>query len=99
MAKRTSGKNYGKTPSGRELTDEVLDEMVVEAEAGYDLSKAKIRPGPGRRPTLGDVAAPVESVRLGTELGRALAERATKEGTTKAEVIRRALRAYFKRSA
>ena len=92
-------KSHGRTPTGQELTDEVLDEMVVEAEAGYDLSKAKLRPGPGRRPTLGEAAAPVESVRLGAELGQALAERAAKEGTTKAEVIRRALRAYLKRSA
>jgi hypothetical protein len=95
----TMAKSHGRTPSGRELTDEVLDEMVAEAEAGYDLSKAKLRPGPGRRPTLGDEAAPVESVRLGAELGQALAERAATEGTSKAEVIRRALRAYLKRSA
>ena len=92
-------KSHGRTPSGRDLTDEVLDEMVGEAEAGYDLSKAKLRPGPGRRPTLGAEAAPVESVRLGSELGRALAERAAQEGTSKAEVIRRALRSYLKRSA
>jgi hypothetical protein len=92
-------KSYGRTRSGRDLTDEVLDELVAEAEAGYDLSKAKLRPGPGRRPTLGAEAAPVESVRLGSELGRALAERAAEEGTSKAEVIRRALRAYLKRSA
>jgi hypothetical protein len=92
-------KSYGRTPSGQELTDEVLDELVAEAEAGYDLSKAKLRPGPGRRPMLGAEAAPVESVRLGSELGRALAERAIEDGTSKAEVIRRALRAYLKRSA
>jgi hypothetical protein len=92
-------KRYGRTPSGRELTDHVLDEMVAEAEVGYDLSKARLRPGPGRRPSLGAEAAPVESVRLGSELGRALAERAAEEGTSKAEVIRRALRAYLKRSA
>jgi len=88
-----------RAPAGRELTDEVLEEMVAEAEAGYDQCKAKLRTGPRRRPTLGDEAAPVESVRLGAELGRALAERAVTEGTSKAEVIRRALRAYLKRSA
>jgi hypothetical protein len=89
----------GKTASGRNLTDKVLDELVTEAEAGYDLDKARLRSGPGRRPTLGEEAAPVESVRLGTQLGRALAERASAEGTTKAEVIRRALRSYLKRPA
>ena len=68
-------KSHGKTSSGRDLTDEVLDELVVEAEAGYDLSNAKLRPGPGRRPMLGEAAAPVESVRLGSELGQALVER------------------------
>lgn len=91
--------SHGRTPGGRDLTDEVLDDMVGEAEAGYDLSKLKLRAGPGRRPTLGAEAAPVESVRLGSELGQALAERAAEEGTSKAEVIRRALRAYLKRSA
>jgi len=73
--------------------------VVAEAEAGYDFSKAYVRPGPGRRPTLGEQAAPVESVRLGAQLGHALAERASAEGTTKAEVIRRALRAYLRRPA
>jgi len=92
-------KSSGKTASGRDLTDSVLDEIVAEAESGYDLSKAKLRPGPGRRPTLGEEAAPVESVRLGSQLGHALAERATTDGTTKAEVIRRALREYLRRPA
>lgn len=91
--------SHGRTPSGRELTDAVLDEMVAEAEAGYDLSQVKLRPGPGRRPTLGQEAAPVESVRLGGQLGRQLANRAVEDGTTKAEVIRRALREYLGRPA
>jgi hypothetical protein len=91
--------NAGTTPSGRSLTEEVLDQLVAEAVVGYDLSTAKLRPGPGRRPSLGEDAAPVESVRLGTELDNQLAARASAEGTTKSEVIRRALRAYLKKSA
>lgn len=42
-------KSSGKSPSARELTDDVLDELVAEAEAGCDLSTAKLRPGPGRQ--------------------------------------------------
>ena len=92
-------KTYGKTPSGRVITEEFVEQAVAEAEAGYDLSKATVRPGPGRRPTLGDEAAQVESVRLGPELARETKARASTEGITKAELIRKALREYLARPA
>lgn len=90
---------HGKTPSGREITDEFLEHAVAEAEEGYDLNKAKVRPGPGRQPQIEREAAPVQSVRLGAELTRAATERATKVGITKAELIRRAVRDYLRRTA
>ena len=92
-------RSYGKTPSGREITEEFVEEAAAEAEAGYDLSRVRLRPGPGRRPVLGDEAAQVESVRLGPDLAQAARDRATSEGITKAELIRKALREYLQRSA
>lgn len=92
-------KTHGKTPSGRGITDEFLEHAVTEAEEGYDLNEVKVRPGPGRRPQIERKAAPVQSVRLGAELTRAATERATKVGITKAELIRRAVRDYLRRTA
>jgi hypothetical protein len=92
-------KAYGTTPSGREITDEFIDQAVVEAEKGYDLDHVKLRPGPGRRPEIERQAAPVASVRLGVELTRAATERASIEGISKAELIRKAIREYLRRSA
>jgi hypothetical protein len=92
-------KTYGKTPSGREIDDEFIDRAVAEAEKGYDLDKVDLRSGPGRRPAIERKAAPVESVRLGVELAKAANERASREGITKAELIRKALREYLHKSA
>jgi|BarGraIncu00222A_1022003.scaffolds.fasta_scaffold11921_6 hypothetical protein len=90
---------YGKTPSGREITQEFLDHAVSEAEDGYDLDEVKVRSGPGRRPEIEREAAPVQSVRLGAELTQAATERATQAGITRAELIRRAVRDYLRRTA
>ena len=92
-------RTHGKTPSGREITEEFIDHAVAEAETGYDLDKVKVRPGPGRRPEIEREAAPVQSVRLGAELTRAASERAARAGITKAELIRRAVRDYLHRTA
>jgi hypothetical protein len=90
---------YGKTPSGRKITQEFIEHAVTEAEDGYDLDEVKLRRGPGRRPEIEREAAPVQSVRLGAELTRAATESATKAGITKAELIRRAVREYLRRTA
>ncbi len=81
-------KSYG-TSGGIELTDEVLDELVREAEEGYDLSRLTPRRG---RPPMGSRAADVFQVRLEPDLRAALMERATKERTTPSELARRLLR-------
>jgi hypothetical protein len=80
------------TSNGRVITDEEIQAMADEAEAGYDLSKLKRRPG---RPTLGRAAAEVFPVRLDPELRAALEARATSEETTASDVVRNALRAYL----
>lgn len=89
MAKKT----HGKTKSGVELTDEVLDRMAREAEAGLDTSKLRRRPG---RPPMGSGPADSFPVRLDPELRDALDKRAAKDETTVSDVVREALRTYLK---
>jgi hypothetical protein len=89
MAKKT----YGKTKSGLEITDELVERSAAKAEAGYDVDEILRRRG--GRPPLGSAAARVESVRLDPELQRALADRAAKDHETTSSVIRKALRQYL----
>lgn len=95
MAKKKQ-KSYGKTISGEELTDELIEKYVKEAEEGYDvdeLMKNRVLIG---RPPMGNGPASVESVRLEPELKQALADRAERDGETTSSVIRSALRRYLK---
>jgi hypothetical protein len=85
-------KSYGRSKAGVELTEEVLERMAHEAEAGLDVSKLKRRPG---RPPIGSGPADVVPVRLDPELRAQLTARAEEEGETASEVIRRALRSYL----
>lgn len=55
-------KTYGKTESGRPITDELIAALAEKAEAGYDVEKMLHRRG--GRPPMGSSAASVESVRL-----------------------------------
>ncbi len=85
-------KEGGRTSGGMPVTDELVDRLSEEAEAGYDVSTLR-RPG-GRRP-LGNAAAEVFPVRLDPELRAALAERADAEHTSASDIIRQALRAWL----
>ena len=86
-------KSHGRSKAGEELTDEVLDRMADEAEAGLDVATLRRRPG---RPTMGSAPAESFPVRLDPELRRALDERAAAEATSASEVVREALRRYLK---
>ena len=86
-------KSYGRTASGKPITDELLDRLAAEAEAGYDVDEM-IRRRAGR-PPMGSAAATVESVRLEPELRDALAQRAEQDEQTVSAVIRAALRRYL----
>jgi hypothetical protein len=90
MAKK---KAYGKTASGKPITDELVDKLADKAEAGYDVDEALRRRG--GRPPIGSAAASVESVRLDPELRQALAQRAERDHETTSSVIRKALRKYL----
>lgn len=92
MTERT----YGRTKSGKVITDADIEKYAAEAEAGIDVDELVRRRGKRGRPTLGSGPASVESVRLDPELREALASRAEAEGTSTSEVIRQALRDYLK---
>ena len=79
----------------RAITDQEIERLAGEAEAGYDVDELIARRGRRGRPPIGTAAASVESVRLDPELRRRLLERASAEGTTPSELIREALRRYL----
>jgi len=89
----TNKKTYGRSKTGVELTDEVLQRMAQEAEAGLDPAKLRRRPG---RPSMGSGPADAVPVRLDPELRLAVDKRAEAENVTVSEVIREALRRYLK---
>ena len=89
MAKKT----YGKTASGKPVTDDLVDKLADKAEAGYDIDETLRRRG--GHPPIGSAAASVESVRLDPELRQALARRAERDHETRSSVIRKALRKYL----
>jgi hypothetical protein len=89
-------KIYGHTPSGKEITDEYLDDLAERAEKGFDVDEI-LRRRAGR-PPMGSAAASVESVRLDPELSSALRDRAERDGRTNSDVIRDALRRYLEAS-
>jgi hypothetical protein len=93
MAKK---KTYGKTKSGVPITEELVEKLAAEAEAGYDVEETLARRV--GRPTIGSGPASVESVRLDPELRSALARRAEREHEPTSSVIRKALREYLEAS-
>lgn len=86
-------KSYGRSKAGVELTDEVLERMADEAEAGLDVTNLRRRPG---RPSMGSGPAETLPVRLDPELRRALDDRAAADKSTASDVVRKALRRYLK---
>ena len=86
MAKR---KSYGRTASGKPITDELVEQLADKAEAGYDVDETLRRRG--GRPPIGAAPASVESVRLDPELRQALAQRAERDHETPTSIIRKSL--------
>ena len=85
-------KTHGRSKAGVELTDEVLERMAAEAEAGLEVTKLRRRPG---RPAMRSGPAETLPVRLEPELRKAVEDRATADHTTASDVVRRALRRYL----
>jgi hypothetical protein len=86
-------KTYGKTASGKPITDELVEKLADKAETGYDVDET-LRRRRGR-PPIGSGASSVESVRLDPELRQALAQRAERDHETTSSIIRKALRKYL----
>lgn len=86
-------KSYGRSKTGVELTEELLEEMAAQAEAGLDIATLRRRPG---RPAMGTGPAETLPVRLDPRLRRAVDDRAARDHTTVSEVVREALRHYLK---
>ena len=83
-----------KTTKGTKLSKAAVDKLASEAEAGYDLSKAKRqRIGPGR-PSLAEGESPRISYRVAPALFDRAKKKATAEGRTVSEVAREALQKY-----
>ena len=78
------------TIDGVPVTDEMIQEWADEAERGYDVEVLRKR---GRRPK-GDGAARVIPVRMDDSLVAAVDQRAQKDGTSRSEIIRSAVRAF-----
>jgi hypothetical protein len=87
-------KTHGRKKDGTPITDEMVEALADEAEAGYDVEEILRRRG--GRPTMGSSAASVESVRLDPDLKRDLILRAAEEHTSVSEAIRRAVRQYLR---
>ena len=79
------------TINGKSVTEAQLQEWADEAERGYDISRLK----PRGRPLMGDEPAKVTTLRLEPSLDAALNKRAAKDGSSRSEVIRAALRAWL----
>jgi Ribbon-helix-helix protein, copG family len=77
---------------GTPITDDDIQRLADEAEAGYD--PAKLRPR-GGRPRMGSAPAEVVPVRLDPELRAAVEARAIADQTTTSDIIREALRRFL----
>lgn len=80
------------TSRGIPLTDDDIQRLADEAEAGYDPGHLRPR---GGRPRMGSAPAEVVAVRLDPELRAAIEARATADRTTTSEVIRDAIRRFL----
>lgn len=85
-------KNMPCTAGGKPVTDQDIQRLADDAEAGYDTTSLR-RKG-GRKP-IGSAAARVVPVRLDPELEEALKARAEADHSNASEVIRDALRAWL----
>ncbi len=86
-------RRYGFTRDGREITDELIEELADEAERGYDFPELSRR----RRPRVAPSLPNRLSVRVDRDIRRELDERAAREGRSTAEVVQRAIRRYLER--
>lgn len=86
---------YGRTKTGKAITDEMIEAFAAEAERGYVPGELRgRRRGPGR-PPLGSDAKVTQSFRMEPALQAEAVKRAAADGVPVSEVVRRALRDYL----
>lgn len=75
------------------ITDRDLDRMADEVAArDFDLTEFRRLPG---RPLMGEAVAEVVPVRIEPGLIKTIDNRAKTEGTTRSDIIRRAIHSYL----
>ncbi|HEY3112049.1 MAG TPA: CopG family transcriptional regulator [Chloroflexota bacterium] len=93
MAKVTARRGERmRTKGGDALTEQEIEALAAEAEAGYDLSRAR-RQRSGR-PSLGEGVSPRVSFRASPALYQAARDRAAREGRSVSELAREAVERY-----
>ncbi|MGB7981039.1 MAG: ribbon-helix-helix domain-containing protein [Candidatus Nanopelagicales bacterium] len=88
---RPAGGIWG-TVNGVPVTDEVIDDLVKNAESGFPGATFK---SVGRPRTVGGTPAKTVTERLDPERISAVQERAEREHTSASEIMRRALDQYL----
>ena len=78
---------------GEILTDEDFERMADDvATRDFDLSKLTRLPG---RPLMGKAVAEVVPVRIEPAIVKSIDRRAKREGTTRSDIIRQAIKSYL----
>lgn len=80
--------------TGPRMDSAAIKKLAEEAEAGYDLSRAK-RKTRGRPSLSASGVSPTVQVRLDADLAVALRKRAKKENRSLSDIAREALRSYI----
>ena len=80
----------GETIGDERVTDEQIRKWADDAEKGFDVEELRRR----GRPRLGDGPSAVIPVRMDDDLLEALNEKAKRDGISRSEVIREAVRAW-----
>jgi predicted HicB family RNase H-like nuclease len=86
-----------RTTGGDVLTESTIEALAAEAEAGYDLSQARVEHV--GRPSLGRGVSPRVSFRASSQLFKQLRARAAREGRSVSDLAREALEQYVKHNA
>src|ERR1700730_861442 len=85
-----------RTSQGEPITDEMLEALAAEAEAGHDPNT--FRPRKGGRPSLDSGTSPRVGFRVSPSLYEAAQEQAREEQRTLSELARSLLIAYLRRT-
>lgn len=85
-----------RTAQGEPITDEMLQALAAEAEAGYD--PATLRPRKAGRPSLGSGTSPRVQFRVSPTVYQQAQEQAQAEDRTLSELARALLEDYVRRA-